>query len=46
MYHIRTFHSLHIFMFIKVNWAHCNVIYVTFLTTFFKITEILLNNFL
>ena len=26
----RTFYFLHVFMFIKVIWAHCNVIYVTF----------------
>ena len=32
-------------MFIKVEWVHCNVTYVTFNATPFKITEILLNNF-
>ena len=42
----RAFYSLHIFMFIKVIWVYCNVIYVTFYATPFKITEILLNNFL
>ena len=31
-------------MFIKVIWAHFNVIYVTFQATTFKITEILLNS--
>ena len=30
MEHRSTFHSLHIFMFIKVICAHCNVLYVTF----------------
>ena len=35
-----TFHSLRVFMFIKAMWAHCNVLYVTFEATPFKITEL------
>ena len=46
MEHRRQFHSLHIFIFIKVIWAHCNVHYVTFQATPFNITEIMLDIFL
>ena len=45
MEHRRTFHSLHMFMFKQIVWAHCNVLNVTFLATPFNITEIMFNNF-